>query len=171
VKHLVLVGLMGAGKTTVGERCARRLGRSFVDTDALVQTLTGHTVVELFDRFGESRFRAEERRAVEDVCASPEPLVISCGGGAVLDSENRTRLRTTGFVVWLTASPETLALRVGRGDERPLLRASPASTLARLAEARDEMYAAVAHARVDTESRSASEVADAVVEEYARCSG
>lgn len=169
MKHLVLVGLMGAGKTTVGERCAERLGRAFVDTDALVETVTGHTVSELFDRFGEPRFRQEEHRAVEDACASPEPLVISCGGGAVMDARNRATLRASGFVVWLTASPETLAGRIGPGDERPLLRGSPAIALAQLAEARADIYSAVAHARVETEGRSITAVADAVVEEYARC--
>ena len=122
MSHLVLVGLMGAGKTTVGERCAQLLGRPFVDTDALVESLTGSTVAEIFECFGEARFRAEEHRAVEDACASPEPLVISCGGGAVMDPENRARLRANGFVVWLAASPEVLAARVGSGDGRPLLR-------------------------------------------------
>ncbi len=82
-RHLVLVGLMGAGKTTVGEVCASRLGRPFVDTDDVVEATTGRVIAEIFATDGEAAFREAERRAVADVCASPEPLVIACGGGAV----------------------------------------------------------------------------------------
>src|SRR6185312_9210730 len=89
VKHLILIGLMGAGKTTVGKRCADRLDRSFVDTDDVVVSLAGMPVDEVFATFGEPRFRELERSAVGDVAASPAPLVIACGGGTVLDPDNR----------------------------------------------------------------------------------
>jgi shikimate kinase len=168
--HLVLVGLMGAGKTTVGLRCAKRLDRPFVDTDDLVQTAAGMTVADLFALSGEGRFRALEREAVADACASPTPAVIACGGGAVLHADNRRRLKSCGFVVWLQASPEVLADRVGRGverAERPLLADGPMGTLERLAAVRAGAYEAVADAMITTDRRSVEEVVDAVLEEYA----
>ena len=91
-RHLVLVGLMGAGKTTVGRRCAKRLERPFVDTDELVVAAAGVPFAELWSAEEEAGFRVRERAAVADAAASPEPLVIACGGGAVLDSENRRAL-------------------------------------------------------------------------------
>jgi shikimate kinase len=112
--HLVLVGLMGAGKTTVGQACAARLGRAFVDTDDLVVTLAGVPFDEIWRDGGEPRFRELERAAVADACASPDPLVIACGGGAVLDPDNRARLRAAGVVVWLRAPVDVLA----RGPRR-----------------------------------------------------
>jgi shikimate kinase len=167
--HLVLVGLMGAGKTTVGYQCAKRLGRPFVDTDDLVETAAGMTVADLFALSGEGRFRAMEREAVADACAAPRPSVIACGGGAVQHADNRRWLNTRGFVVWLQAPPEVLADRVGRGIERverPLLAEGPVPTLERLAAMRAGAYEAVADAVVDTAARSVGEVVDAVLEVY-----
>src|SRR3954447_9294739 len=120
-RHLVLVGLMGAGKTTVGQRCAELLERPFVDTDELVVAAAGVPFDELWAIEGESGFRVRERLAVADAAASPTPLVISCGGGAVLDAENRRALRATGVVVLLTASSAALASRLSSDDSRPLL--------------------------------------------------
>ncbi len=170
-RHLVLVGLMGAGKTTVGECCAERLGRPFVDTDDIVAASTGHSVGEIFAVEGDRAFRAAERRAVDDACASPEPLVIASGGGAVLDAENRRVLRTHGYVVWLDAPPDVLAERVqAEVRDRPLLATYGApATLERLAVTRAASYEAAAHARVDTDGRSVDEVTDAVLEEFERC--
>ena len=167
--HLILVGLMGAGKSTVGELCARRMGRPFIDTDELVQTAAGMTIAELFTVSGEGRFRAMEREALTDACASPRPAVIACGGGAVVHADNRRTLKTGGFVVWLQADPDVLADRVGRGAaraERPLLSGTPAATLERLAQVREGAYAAVANEVVDTSHWSPAEVAEAVIAAY-----
>jgi shikimate kinase len=170
-RHLALVGLMGAGKTTVGARCAERLERPFVDTDDVVEASTGLTVAEIFAAEGEAGFREHERRAVADVCASPVPLVIACGGGAVLDPANRAGLRASSLVVWLRAAPAALAERVA--DEvasRPLLRErGAAATLARLDELRTPAYEAAAHVTVDTDGCSVDEVVAAVLGELARC--
>lgn len=161
---------MGAGKTTVGERCAARLGRPFLDTDDLVETLAGRPVAELFATDGEAAFRAFERQAVTDACASPVPLVIACGGGAVLDPTSRHRLHAAGFVVWLRARPGVLAERVAADHvERPLLAAGSLATLTRLAETRAPVYELVADATVTTDDRTPDEVATAVLEELARC--
>ena len=161
-KHLVLIGLMGAGKTTVGIECARRLGRTFVDTDDLVTSAAHMTVEGIFAEGGEPRFRHLEHDVVADVCASPEPLVIACGGGTVLDPENRRAARA-GVVVWLRAPAATLLARVGDGSTRPLLRDDPAGALARLERLREPAYDAAAHACVDTDDLDVAAVADAVL--------
>jgi shikimate kinase len=176
VKHLVLVGLMGAGKSTVGQACSMRLRRPFVDVDELVEANAARPVAEIFATDGEAVFRALERRALADACASPDPLVIACGGGAMGDPENRRTVRATGCVVWLTADPETLARRVGEGldrAQRPLLAGDdvPVATLERLATLRAPAYEAAAHATVDTGARDVDTVTDIVLEEYARCLG
>jgi shikimate kinase len=163
MKHLVLVGLMGAGKTTVGRRCAERLGRPFVDTDDVVVAHAGMKVDEIFRNAGEPQFRELERAAVADVAASPEPLVIACGGGVVLDPENRRALRASGFVVWLRASTATLAARVGDGSTRPLLAGDAPGALDRLARLREPAYEAAAHCEVDTVDKTLNVVTDEVL--------
>ena len=169
-RHLVLVGLMGAGKSTVGALCATRLGRPFVDTDDLVEVVAGGRVADVFAQ-GEETFRALERDAVADASASPAPLVIACGGGAVLDARNRAQLQQSGFVVWLQGEPAVLADRVEADRvERPLLAADrPVVVLTELAAARAGAYEAVADVAVPTDDRTPAQVADAVLEEFARC--
>ena len=171
----MLVGLMGAGKTTVGRRCAELLDRPFVDTDELVEATTGTSVADLFAEQGERRFRTLEREAIADVSASPTPLVIACGGGAVLDGDNRRALRAHGLVVWLRASPTELERRVGAdaGAQRPLLAggAPPAATLARLSTQREPSYEAAAHVQVETDGRAVDEIAATVVEELQSWNG
>jgi shikimate kinase len=165
--HLVLVGLMGVGKTTVGKRCAALLDRDFVDTDELVVAAAGVPFDELWALEGEPGFRARERVAVADAAASPTPLVVACGGGAVLDPDNRRALRGTGFVVWLDAAPAVLVSRLAGDDSRPLLEGGDRSTtLTRLGDLRAPAYEAAAHATIATDGRSVDEVAAAVVEEF-----
>lgn len=167
-RHLVLIGLMGAGKTTVGRRCATDLGRGFVDTDDLIGTQTGRSIPELFATVGEDGFRAAERAAIADVVASPEPLVIACGGGAMIDADNRRAVREE-FVVWLTADPAVLAARAtAQADvERPLLAGGdPGVMLARLADQRADAYAAAAHVSVPTDGRTVVAVAESVLGAY-----
>lgn len=148
----------------VGAECALRLGRPFVDTDDLVESEAEASVVEIFATEGEGGFRDRERRAVADACEAPEPSVIACGGGVVVDPENRRRLRDAGVVVWLSAPPDVLAQRVGGADDRPLLTgAAPAATLARLLAQRRGAYAEVAHVVVNTAGRSVDDLADEVV--------
>jgi len=169
-RHLVLVGLMGAGKSSVGKRCAALLDRPFVDTDELVVAAAGIPFDEIWTNEGEAGFRARERTAVADAAASPAPLVIACGGGAVLDPENRRTLRTTGFVVWLAASPEVLAARLAGDDTRPLLaRGDRAATLTRLADTRAAAYEAAADVTVAADDATVDEVAHRVLEEYEQC--
>jgi shikimate kinase len=164
----VLIGLMGAGKTTVGRRGAEQLGRGFVDTDELVVTRSGQSIPDLFATVGEAGFREAERAAIADAVASPEPLVIACGGGAMVDAENRRAVRDE-VVVWLTAEPAVLAARaIAQADvERPLLAAGdPAVMLRRLADQRADAYDAAAHATVATDGRSVEEVVESVLAVY-----
>lgn len=163
-RHVALVGMMGAGKTTVGRELAGRLGRPFVDLDDVVAAGAGCSVSEVFAREGEAGFRARERAALAEVCAAAVPQVIACGGGAVLDPANRALLASCARVVWLRARSDALAARVADGADRPLLAgtsgaAARARRLADLAAEREAAYAAVADDVVDTDGRSADEVA------------
>ena len=166
MKHLVLIGLMGAGKTTVGRRCAEKLGRDFVDTDAVVESLAQKSVAAIFEMDGEARFRELEQQAVFDVALSPDPLVIACGGGVVVNPTNRSHLKRHGVVIWLRAPVEVLAARVGDGSTRPLLRNDPAGALSRLAAAREIAYEAASDVQVETADCSVDDVAAAVIAAY-----
>jgi shikimate kinase len=171
--HLVLIGLMGAGKTTVGRRCAEALERAFVDTDDLIVAQAGASIPEIFAAEGETGFRARERAVVADVVASPEPLVIACGGGAMVDATNRRAVKDAGFVVWLACAPDELAARVERDGTtgRPLLAGAPtAATLTRLEGLRSSAYEAAADARVVTDRRDVDAVTATVLAAY-RASG
>jgi shikimate kinase len=166
-QQLVLIGLMGSGKTSVGKRCAQRLGRPFVDVDDVTGTLAGMPVPEFLAARGETEFRALERQAVADICASPEALVIACGGGTVLDPDNRARLGAVGLVVWLRAPAAVLARRVGDGATRPLIAHDPAGALARLEVLRQPAYEAAADRVVDTEDVAIDAVVERVLAEFA----
>lgn len=164
-RNLVLIGMMGTGKSTVGRLLADRLGRPFADTDVAVERATGGTVAAVFDRAGERAFRAVESEEVRRIAAL-RGQVLAVGGGAVLDASNVTFLRATGDLVLLDASPEELAARVGGDDGRPLIAGSddPAAVLATLRAERDEVYLAAAAHLVDTTGRTPEQVAEQVLD-------
>ena len=162
--HVVLVGLMGSGKSRVAPLVAARLGRPVVDVDALVEARAGVSVADLFARDGEAAFRSAEAAALADALADPVPAVVAAGGGAVLEAASRERLGRAAQVVWLRARPAALAARLGEGRGRPLLAgAPPLEVLARLADERRPAYEAVSDAVVDVDEASPAEVAGAVV--------
>lgn len=130
---------MGTGKTEVGRELARVLGRTFVDTDRLVEAKAGRRVRDVFASEGETGFRTREREAVAEACAIPD-AVVSTGGGALADPENRRRLAAAGPIVCLTATPEEILRRVGDPASRPLL-ASCATEAERLTRIRDLLAA------------------------------
>lgn len=171
-RHLVLIGMMGSGKTSVGRRLALRLGRPFIDTDRLVEERTGRSVADVFKSDGEPAFRALEAQAVRDTLDTDTWAVVALGGGAVLDPGNRDLAREAGLVVWLQAPARELARRVAAstrrpgGTVRPLLDVpgdTPESILQGIARDREEAYRAAAHLVVDTTGRSPGQVAMAVL--------
>ena len=140
-RSIVLVGLMGAGKTSIGRRLAARLGMPFRDADSEIEQAAGCSVTELFERFGEREFREGERRVVRRLLAG-EPLVLATGGGAFMDPETRAAIRRDAVSVWLRVSLPTLLRRVAGRSHRPLLNAGePGDVLQRLMETRHPIYA------------------------------
>lgn len=161
--HLVLVGAMGAGKSTVGSALSDALGRPFVDADEVLSAETGQSVADMFAHLGEPAFRALEVAAVAELLAAEEPAVVATGGGVVLDADTRAALRRQD-TIWLRAEPATLVRRVGSGAGRPLLDHDPAGTLPRLAAERAPLYGEVATLVVDVDGLSVAEVVRRILE-------
>ena len=163
VPRVLLVGMMGAGKTTVGRALAQRFGWPYLDSDEEVRRRTGRTVPQIFAEQGEAAFRAEESAVLAEACSSTHPVVVSVAGGAVLDPANRQLLRQGGPVVWLRASLATLTSRVGDGRTRPLLGDDPGGALARLYPERARLYEQLATVIVDVDDVPTDRVVDRVV--------
>lgn len=143
--HLVLIGPMGAGKTTIGRRLAQALGLPFVDLDERIVSDCGASIALIFDLEGEAGFREREHRALAEALAGP-PMVLATGGGAILREDNRALMRAQGYVVHLDIEPARQWERLKRDRSRPLLKtADPRAKLAELKAARDPLYHAVAH--------------------------
>jgi shikimate kinase len=152
--NIFLVGMMGAGKTTVGKALARRLGKPFADTDQIIIQRTGVAVPVIFEIEGEAGFRARETAVLQDLAQSPGS-VIATGGGIILCEANREILNNSGTVIYLRASVEDLWRRTSRDRSRPLLQtADPQQTLRDLYVQRDPLYREVADIIVDTSSQS-----------------
>jgi shikimate kinase len=162
-RHVVLVGTMGSGKTTVGTLLAERMDRPFLDSDEMIESATGRTVREIFASDGEAAFRVLETAALADALASPRPAVIAAAGGAILLAENRSMLRDgRAVVVWLDVEPSLLADRVRGGSHRPLLDADPDGTLRAMYRDRAPLYREIADTVVDAAAGSPREVADSI---------
>ncbi|MFN2506557.1 MAG: shikimate kinase [Acidimicrobiales bacterium] len=169
MNSIVLVGMMGAGKTTVGRALADRLGWAFLDSDRQVEMRVGRGVAEIWAADGEAAFRLLEAEALAEALASTEeqPAVVAAAGGVVLDPSNRALLREHPPVVWLRAAVDTLALRVGDGHGRPLLAGDQAlrsEALSRLMAERYPLYEQVADAVIDVDHRDLTEVVEGVLE-------
>jgi len=165
VPQVILTGFMATGKTEVGRRLARRLGRPFVDIDGLVEAASGKKVADIFASEGEARFRQLERAAVAEACLVSE-AVVATGGGTLLDAENRRRLAAAGPIVCLAASPEEILRRVGDPQTRPLLAGGSAggdrvARIRQLLAERAPAYALATHA-VDTSGLGVDEVVERV---------
>ena len=164
-RPLVLVGLMGAGKTTIGRKLAVRLGLPFIDADHEIERAAGCTVAEIFARYGESEFRTGERRVIARLIAGPQ-AVIATGGGAVIDPDTRRVMRERAVSVWLRCALPTLLKRVTGRTQRPLLaHGDPMATLSRLHEERAPFYAEAdltVDCGDDTTDRTAERVAEAL---------
>ncbi len=165
-RPIALVGLMGAGKSTIGRRLARRLDLPFADADDEIERAAGLTVAEIFERFGEAHFRDGERRVLARLAQGP-PQVIATGGGAFVNDETRALILERCVAIWLDAAIGTLAKRVGRKDHRPLLKdKDPHEVLAALAAERNPRYAE-AHLAVRSDGAPAEAAVDRILEALA----
>jgi shikimate kinase len=152
--NIFLVGMMGAGKTSVGRVLAKRLNKVFYDSDHVIEQRTGVKIPVIFEIEGESGFRHRESVVLDELTALDE-VVLATGGGVVLAPENRERLRTRGTVVYLRASVKDLLNRTRHDKNRPLLQtADPRARLNELFEIRDPLYREIAHVTIDTGSQS-----------------
>jgi shikimate kinase len=161
---IVLIGFMGAGKSSVGRTLARMTGRRRFDTDEMVTGRFGLTVAEIFEKHGEDVFREGETEALRDLAEKKSAIIVT-GGGIVLRGENVALLRTLGTIVHLSADDETLFHRISRRATRPLLKtADPRRTLTELLSARLPLYQNCADVEVDTSKLSHDEVARRILE-------
>ncbi|MDP3408702.1 shikimate kinase [Bosea sp. (in: a-proteobacteria)] len=141
-RAIVLVGMMGSGKSSVGRRLATRLGLPFVDADTEIETAAGMTISEIFAQRGETEFRNGERRVISRILTTRAPLVLATGGGAFMNAETRARIADLGISIWLKAEPEVLMRRVRKRSNRPLLQtADPEATLRAMLAEREPVYA------------------------------
>ena len=141
-KTIVLVGLMGAGKTSIGRRLAKELNIEFRDSDQEIEKKVGCSVAEIFEGFGESYFRQVERETIQDLLKNATPHVLATGGGAFMDAETRELIKEEGLSVWLRAALDVIIDRVSRNDNRPLLNTgNPREILEKLIEVRYPIYA------------------------------
>lgn len=161
---MVVIGLMGVGKTTVGQVLADRLGRALVDSDQRIEALTGRTAKQILADDGVAQLRSHEAAALFDALAGCEPLVIAAAGGVVLAGEHRRRLiEADAHVVWLDADPSDLTRRAAGHPHRPWLDHDPAGTLQRMRDEREALYREVADQVVVVDGLTPDEVADRIV--------
>lgn len=165
---VVIVGLPGVGKSTVGRRAARTLGWSFIDLDTFIEQSNGRTIPEIFEASGEDEFRRLETVALIEQLSVSSPTILSAGGGVVTRTENCDALDSAAAVIWMTATQEELESRLrprmeSSRNHRPLLSGDLSSSLGRLIDERNELYERVATHVVSTSGRAMEEIVDEVV--------
>ncbi|CAI8394772.1 MAG: Shikimate kinase [Acidimicrobiales bacterium AG-410-I20] len=162
--HVALVGLMGAGKTVVGAALSRKSTHRHIDLDRWIQNTYGRSIGVIFEEKGEDGFRKIETDALKKVLEIEEPIVLSTGGGVVVNSESRAAIKESSYVIWLKATPEGLAKRVGDGESRPLLKGkNPLQVLQHLSAEREELYEEAADFVIDVESGSVREISGQIL--------
>jgi len=166
IDRIFLVGLMGAGKSTIGKQLAKVLHKEFVDSDREIETQTGATIPLIFELEGEEGFRRRECEMIERLTQQAD-TVLATGGGAILNEENRKVLRERGFVVYLHATVDQLLERTRMDRNRPLLQTEdPRARLEELLETRDPLYRDVADITVDTGKSSIRDVVQQLVQQF-----
>ena len=163
MKRIVLMGFMGAGKTTIGKALAERLSWDFIDTDAEIEKEQGRKISEIFETEGEQAFRDMETRLLKKLEKSEEQFVLSIGGGMPVREENRELLRKIGTVVYLKATKEELVRRLSGDTNRPLLQGGALEEkVAALMAARESIYVETAHQEVVTDGKSVKELIEKI---------
>jgi len=158
-RNIFLIGPMGAGKSAVGRQLARMLHLDFLDSDDEIESRTGVDIAFIFEKEGEPGFRKREAKVIDEL-SQLDGIVLATGGGAVIDTDSRSRLGARGYVVYLSTSVEQQLKRTSRGRERPLLdSADPAAVLGRLMAERDPLYREIADLVVNTDGRRVQSVA------------
>jgi shikimate kinase len=161
-KSIVLIGMMGAGKSSVGRCLQRRTKLALLDTDKIVASKFGISIPEIFSKYGEQGFREAETQVLRELTPAKRTIIVT-GGGIVLREENVNLLKRLGIVVWLDGNEETLFERASRIKTRPLLEGNnPREVFARILEARLPLYARIADIRVDTSVLTEEEAAVAI---------
>lgn len=163
-RHMILIGFMGAGKTTVGRCLSSRMSRELLDMDEMIESEAGMTISRIFETSGEEAFRRIESEVLKKLAEWKEPAVISTGGGAPLREENRKLLSAMGTVVYLQVLPETVLVRLSGDTARPLLQGDGREEKVRqLLVSRDPIYRQAAHMTVKTDGRSPEEIAGEIL--------
>lgn len=163
---LVLVGFMGAGKSSAGRAIAQKLRLPRFDTDEIVAAKFGLTIAQIFEQLGEARFRDAESEALRELSGDSEAVIVT-GGGIVLRQENVRELRRIGAIVNLYARDEVIFERVSRRPSRPLLQTSnPRATIAELLSARAPLYRAAADVHIDTSDLTQQQIANAIIRDW-----
>lgn len=163
-KNIVLIGLMGTGKSAIGRTIAKKLGRRFFDTDRLIERQTGKTIAETFEQYGETHFRKIEKDVIKKI-SQYVGIVIATGGGAIKDEESFKFLKNSGWIIALYASPATLYQRIAGKRIRPLLtqQEDPIKTLDEIFSERKRIYAQ-ADFQIDTENKEINNIANEILD-------
>jgi shikimate kinase len=162
-KNIFLIGLMGAGKSTVGRMLAKRLGKTFFDSDQEIEKRCGVKIPTIFEMEGEEGFRKREAVVIKDL-SEQENIVLATGGGSILLPENRHYLQTNGYVIYLRANPHELWLRTRNDKGRPLLNTQdPQKKFKELFEFRDPLYLSIAHQTIETGKPNVNQLTNKLV--------
>jgi len=163
-KPIALIGFMGAGKSSVAAELSQRLQCAFIDLDEVIEAASGLTVAQIFEHHGEEIFRNFETELLKAALAEPEPAVIACGGGIVLDERNISSLKSDAFVIYLEVSVSEVIDRIDDFSTRPLIQGVDGpEEIADLLMSREELYESVADLVVDTVGLDVSEVCDEIM--------
>jgi shikimate kinase len=168
MNRLILIGYRGTGKTTIARLIGEQLKIPVIDSDSEIERGAGKSIADIFAQDGETVFRDREESTIAEILNTPNPFVLATGGGAILRSETRYRLKNAGHVVWLTATPETIFRRI-RGDSasetmRPNLTSlPPMEEISTLLEKRNTLYAETAHEIIETDFRNTKEIAEQII--------
>jgi shikimate kinase len=167
-RRILLIGMMGSGKSTIGRALAARTGWPYLDNDDLLERAAGRTAREIFEADGEAAMRRAEADAVDAGLAEAPPVIVATAAGTVLDPGLRDRIGGGGFVVWLDAAPEVLAARAAGGEHRPFLEHDPVGWFRSAGRERGPAYREIADVTVDTGATSVADAVGAILEAAAR---